>query len=290
MTSAIILLAAFSGFPATPDDAEVAAVLRERGAKVTESKGVATSVDVNDCPKWTEDDFKKLGQLAHLKNLSMGAGLTDATLPLLSGLTELETFQTNLAAVSDDGVQGFLPLKSLKTLKFFHPGKSFTGVGLSKLAALPQLSSLTVAGSLSFGDEGMAAVATLSHLREFRSWHAGTTLEGVKKLTALQGLKNLTLGQRLAYAPPTSVSDETIAVLLDIKSLETLQLEESRLKPEILFRLKELPNLKKLTLEGIELQEADVERLRAELGKVDVKWTAPNETYLKRIRALFGGK
>jgi hypothetical protein len=271
-------------------DAETAALLRDKGAKVVEAGGVVTSVDVNDCSKWAEEDFRKLGRLAHLKNLSMGAGLTDATLPLLAGLSELETFQTNQSTVSDDGVQGFLALKGLRTLKFFHPGKAFTGAGLSRLAELPRLSSLTVAGSLSFGDEGMAAVAKLTGLREFRSWHAGTTLEGAKKLTALTGLKNLTLGQRLAYAPPTSVSDETIAVLLEIKSLETVQLEEARLSAEALLQLRQLPGLKKLTLEGIELAEADVARLKGELSKVDIKWTAPNETYLKRIRAMFGTK
>jgi len=272
------------------DDAEIATHLRELGAKVSESKGVVVSVDANDCSKWVEDDFKKLGQLAHLRALSMGAGLSDSTLPLLSGLAELETFQTNLSTVSDEGVKGFTALKNLQVLKFFHPGKTFTGVGLAQLAGLPRLSSVTVAGSLSFGDDGMAAVAKLAHLREFRTWHAGSTLTGMKSLSALKELKSLTLGQRLAYAPPTSLSDETIPVLIEMKSLQTLQLEEARLKPEILLQLKQLPELKKLTLEGIDLAEADAERLRAELPKVEVKWTPPNETYQKRIRALFGSR
>ncbi len=272
------------------DEAEIAGHLRELGAKVTEVKGVVTSVDASDCSKWTEADFKQLGQLVHLRNLSMGAGLSDATLPLLAGLAELESFQTNLATVSDDGIKGFTALKNLRVLKFFHPGKSFTGVGLAQLSGLPRLSSLTVAGSLSFGDEGMAAVAKLPQLREFRTWHAGSTLEGMKKLSALKDLKSLTLGQRLAYAPPTSLSDETIGVLVEMKSLESLQLEEARLTPEVLLQLKQLPELKKLILEGIELTEPDVARLRAELPKVDLKWTPPNETYLKRIRALFGSR
>ena len=269
-------------------DADAAKALSALGAKVTEAKGVVVSVDVTDSSKWTEDEFRKLGGLAHLKTLSMGPGLTDATLPLLAGLAELETFQTNLAELSDDGVKGFLALKKLRTLKFFHPAKTFTGAGLSRLADLPELSSLTVAGSLAFGDEGMAAVAKLPHLKEFRTWHAGSTLEGMKKIAALKDLKSLTLGQRLAYAPPTSLSDETIPVLLEMKSLETLQLSEARLKPDVLLELKQLPGLKKLTLEGIDLPAADAERLKTGLPNVDVKWTAPNETYLKRIRALFG--
>src|SRR5579859_4111363 len=250
------LLAVFG----SADDQDVAALLRDKGGKVTESRGLVVSVDANDCSTWTADDFRKLGQLSHLKSLSMGAGLSDATLPLLSGLAELETFQTNLSTVSDEGVKGFAALKNLRVLKFFHPGKMFTGTGLAQLADLPRLSSLTVAGSLSFGDEGMAAVAKLTQLREFRTWHAGSTLEGMKALRALRDLKSLTLGQRLAYAPPTSLSDETIAVLAEMKSLQTLQLEEARLKPDGLLQLKLLPELKKLTLEGIDLADSDVER------------------------------
>ena len=47
------------------------------------------------------------------------------------------------------------------------------------------------------------------------------------------------------------------------------------------------PALKKLTLGGIDIPAADVERLRAELPGVKVEWTEPSETYRKRIRALW---
>jgi hypothetical protein len=49
-----------------------------------------------------------------------------------------------------------------------------------------------------------------------------------------------------------------------------------------------LPQLKRLTLDGIDMPESDVERLRTELPGVQIKWTAPNEGNLKRINALFG--
>ena len=270
------------------DDAEVVKQLREKGVKVVESKGVATSAEVGDCSKWTDDDFKLLARLSHLKNLSFGPGLGDAHLPLLAGLAELDTVQTNLALITDDGVKGFAGFKSLKILKFFHPCKGFTGTGLAALAEMASLERLTVAGSLAFADDGMAAVGKLTRLKEFRTWHAGQTLEGVKKLKELPNLKNLTLGQRLAYKPPTTVADDTLEVLAELKSLETLQIEEARLNVEALLKLKQLPDLKKLTLEGIDLAEADLDRLRGELPKVDVKWTKPSEVYQKRIDALFG--
>jgi hypothetical protein len=270
------------------DDAEILKQLREKGVKVTESKGVATSAEVADCSKWTDDDFKLLARLSHLRSLSFGPGLGDAHLPLLSGLAELESLQTNLALLTDEGMKGLVPFKALKIVKFFHPGKSFSGSGLAALAEMPSLERLTVAGSLAFNDDGMAAVGKLTRLKEFRTWHAGQTLEGVKKLKDLPNLKSLTLGQRLASKPPATVSDETLGVLAELKTLETLQLEEARLKVDALAKLKQLPDLRKLTLEGIDLPEADVEHLRGELPKVEIKWTKPSDVYQKRIDALFG--
>jgi hypothetical protein len=196
--------------------------------------------------------------------------------------------QTNESRVTDDGLKALLGLKKLKTLKFFHPGKSFTGAGLAHLVELPALERLTVAGSISFGDEGMAAAAKLVHLKEFRTWHAGQTLEGVKCLRSLKELQSLTLGQRLAYQPPTTLSDETLAVLAELTSLESLRLEEARLKRGSLALLKALPGMKTLVLEGIDIPEGDVELLRQDFPKVSIQWTKPNETYAKRIQALFG--
>ncbi len=282
----ILLLALF----AFADDAEIARSLKEKGAKIGETKGAITTLDAADCSAWTEADFRQLGQLTHLKSLSLGRGVTDTTLPLFCGLPELEVLQTNECQVTDDGIKALTGLTSLKNLKLFHPGKAFSGTGLAQLAEMPNLERLTVAGSLAFGDEGMAAVGRLTRLKELRTWHAGQTLEGVKKLKELKNLKNLTLGQRLAYTPPTTLSDETLPVLAELTSLETLQLEEARLKLEALGQLKALSNLKKLILAGIDLSEADVERLRAEMPKVEIQWTRPSEVYLKRIEKLFGPK
>jgi hypothetical protein len=289
MNPLLVLALLFCGASAVRDDeAEAARLLKEKGAKISETKGVVTALEIDDCSGWTEEEFRRVGQLSHLKTLTVGPGLGDAALPLLAGLGELESLQTNLSQITDDGVKGLAALKSLKVLKFFHPGKQFSGTGLAALSGMPALERLTVAGSLEFNDDGMAAVAKLTRLKEFRSWHAGQTLEGVKKLKALPHLQQLTLGQRLAYKPPTTLADETLAVLAEMKSLESLQLEEARLKKDALIRLKELPALKKLVLAGIDIAQADVESLRAELPKVEIQWTAPNEVYLKRIRALFG--
>ena len=74
-----------------------------------------------------------------------------------------------------------------------------------------------------------------------------------------------------------------------MKSLESLQLEEARLTFTALKQLKQLPGLKKLTLGGIDIPRDEVEHLKRELPQVKIEWTAPNEVYQKRIKALFGG-
>ena len=100
-----------------------------------------------------------------------------------------------------------------------------------------------------------------------------------------------------ALAPGLSMADqtelyrttwETLAVLAGMKSLESLQLSEARLSREALGQLKQLPELKKLILEGIDLTEAEADALRQDLPKVEIKWTKPSDVYLKRINALFG--
>ena len=270
------------------DDAEIVKHLRIKGAEITESKGVITAITFKDASKLTDADFERLTRLRHLKLLSVSNGLDDARLAQLANVTTLEYLQTNLAQISDDGVKPLANLQNLKNLKFFHPGKSFSGAGLAHLAAMPNLERLTIAGSLEFNDAGMAAVAKLTRLTEFRTWHAGATNEGVKMLKELKNLESLYLGQRLTYKLPACPTDETIAIVAEMTSLESLQLDEARLSLGALRQLKQLPVLKKLTLGGIEIAKEDVERLRQELPKTKIEWTQPNEVYQKRIRALFG--
>ena len=265
-----------------------AQALRDKGAKVVESGGAVVSIDAGDVSSWTEADFKSLAGFPKLRSLSFSKGLTDASLAHLSGLPALETLQTNLSGMTDDGTKALAGIRTLRALKLFHPAKAFTGSGLAHLAELPELRSLTVAGSYAFGDAGMEAVATLTRLQEFRTWHAGQTIEGVRRLKALKNLKSLTLGQVLAYTPPVTLSDETLAILAEMPSLESLQLEEARLSFDALRGLRALAGLKSLTLRGIDIPDADVDRLRRELPQVKLVATPPTDAYRKRIRALFG--
>ena len=53
-------------------------------------------------------------------------GLWSWLLEQLAALPNLDTLQTNIAQITDDGIQPLAKLTSLRNLKFFHPGKSFS--------------------------------------------------------------------------------------------------------------------------------------------------------------------
>ncbi|EDY21147.1 hypothetical protein CfE428DRAFT_1440 [Chthoniobacter flavus Ellin428] len=287
LTLSLTLGFAPNGFAGDP---AVVAALQAKGAQVTETAGEITGLAFKDNKGLTDADYRQIRGLDHLKMLGCGAGLDDAGLKALAGLPALEQLSTNGMTASDEGVRTLAACKALRSIAFFHPGKSFTGTGLAALAAIPNLERLTVAGSTEFGDDGLAAVAQIAHLKEFRTWHAGATVEGIRKLQALKELKSLTIGQRLANKPPVMVSDDTVAAVAGMPSLEMLSLQEARLTLPALGKLKQLPNLKRLTLDGIDIPEAQIAELRQELPKADIKWTAPNEAARKRIDGLFGAR
>jgi hypothetical protein len=272
------------------EESEATKQLQEKGVTIAETKGVGTTVTIADCAKLAETDFQVIGKLPHVKSISFGKGLTNASLALLTELTELESISSNGMQVTDDGLKPLGQMKKIKSVAFFHPGPNFTGTGLVNLADAPNLERLTVAGSDKFGDPGMAAVGKLTQLKEFRTWHSGVTIEGVRNLKTLKGLKSLNLGQRLSFKPPVSVSNETLATLAEMTSLESVQLSEARLSLPALSKLKDLPILKKLILDGIELPKADLELLKKELPKVEIKYIEPTEANTKRIHQLFGAE
>ena len=71
---------------------------------------------------------------------------------------------------------------------------------------------------------------------------------------------------------PLSLTEATLDVLVELKSLETLQLSQARYTADALARLKALPNLKRLELNQIDIPADDVAKLKAALPNVTVDW------------------
>lgn len=283
-TAAALLSALLLASSLHAGDSEIIAALKSKGAAPTETKGVVTALSFADCSILTAADYAQLSKLTAVKQLSFGKGFDDAGLKAIGAATGIENLSTNGMDISDDGASALAAWKGLKSIAFFHPGKRLTGTGL---ASLTQVERLTVAGSLVFADDGMAAVAKLTQLKNFRTWHSGVTAEGVKKIATLKNLTSVYLGQRLSYTPPVTLSDAALPIIAELPLLEDVTLGEARLTLGALGQLKKLTHLKRLTLDGIDITESDVAALKQQLPKTDVRWTPPSEQYKKRIEALF---
>lgn len=263
------------------DNQALVARLTDLGGQLTNSGGAPTKLYFKETSKLGEAEFRLIGQLATLKGLTLYGqckGLNDDTLPLLAGLADLEELSADSVQLTDAGLAKFTALRNLKSISLFHPSfgmKGFDGSGFATFKDLPKLERLTIAGT-PFNDRGMAAVAQIKQLQTFRTWHTYQTQVGNSELKKLPQLKSLWLGQRLRHYDGTSnaasLDDATFDVLVQLKGLETLQLDEARLSLAALKRLKELPSLKRLELTRIDIPAADVEALRAALPDVKIEW------------------
>jgi len=268
--------------------------LKALGAKVTETAGVVTQVQVK-CDTFTEASFRMLASLTTIKDLTIGGKtVTDETLALLTGLTSLERLSTDGIQLTDAGFKHFAAFPKLTSLAFFHPSfgsAKFTGTGLAQLKALPKLERLTFAGSTA-GDAAMEAIGQLTQLTEFRTWHTAQTQAGNAHLLKLTNLKALRIGQRLpkwGKDSPVSFDESTMTVIAQLTNLEALELTEARLSAKIIPQLQALPKLTKLKLETVDISPADVEAIKAALPncKVDHKPMTEAEkeaTLVKKLR------
>jgi hypothetical protein len=97
-------------------------------------------------------------------------------------------------------------------------------------------------------------------------------------MTSLRKLKLGRCGDRVDGKMRQALSDETLATLAQIKSLEDLELDEARLSLPAIQQLKALPNLKKLGLKNcLDVPPDDIGKLRKELPGVAIEWKPMTE-------------
>jgi hypothetical protein len=269
-------LLSFLLFAATSPGADLSS-LKKLGAKITETAGVVTQVSVK-CDAFSEFDFRVLGSFTTIKDLTIsGRTITNETMALLTGLTELERLSSDGIQLTDEGFKHFASFKNLKSLSLFHPAfrsEGFTGSGLAHLKALPSLERLTFAGSTA-GDIALEAIGQLTQLKEFRTWHTAQTQAGNAHLLKLP-LTAIRIGQRLpswGKDSPISFDESTLLTLAKLKTLESLELTEARLTAKIIPHLLALPKLTKLKIETVDISVGDVDAIKASLPncKVDFK-------------------
>lgn len=274
------------------DEAEALELLKPHEPKTTVKDGQVRELTIVKCEKLGDAEFRAIGKLVHLKNLTLYGGckgLDDTTLPHLADLQELERLGCDGARLTDAGLKHFAALKGLKALAFFHLSfrlEGFTGVGFAALKDCPKLERLTVAG-MSMNDDGFRAIAEIKQLQELHTWHTYQSEAANDAIATLPNLRSLRMGQRLPWGggKAVSLSDASLPKFAKIKTLETLAIGEAHFTVAGLAVLKDLPALKKLELYQTDLPETDVPLVREKLPNVTVDFKPLTEQQRKGLEA-----
>jgi hypothetical protein len=250
-----------------------------------EKDGRLTGITFAKSEMLTDDDYKRLGALENLKQLTFygTCKMTDAQAEQIGRLTAIEQMAINGTALSDAAFEQLARLKNLRRLTFWHLGwqkVEITGKGFAALAACPNLEAFGFAGSV-IGDEGLQALAAVKSLKELTAYHTRITDVGLEHLKALPNLTTVNVGPQFSMR----LGDAGLQTLASIPTLESITYGETILTYEgSLKNLKGLKALKKLTFDKSEIGEADLAKLKADLQNVAITHAPPDEKMLEQMR------
>ncbi len=193
--------------------------------------------------------------------------ITDAGLPELAALKNLEELELATDRLTGAGLRGLARLRSLQYL-FLHGQDSAEAV--AQLQAPPSLRILCV-NVKPFGDPGMEAISRLTQLENFSAhWAEDITDRGLAYLSRLPKLRKLDVGsarmtddgarvlgqiRTLDYLalPAIGLTDTGLAHVANLENLKYLWVAAftgSKLTDQTLARLAKLPRLEELTIGG----------------------------------------
>jgi hypothetical protein len=168
---------------------------------------------------------------------------------------------------TEAGAARFAEMKSLKHLITSHAGPP-TAKAATALANHPSLESFASDG---FGSNGIDQIASAKNLRQLTLQHGLASDANVALLSRHPALEKVWLWPHGPYA---ILTDAAISSLATLPKLKDLTLDYSRFTYDGgLNHLKQIGTLEKLSLGNAIVSEADLERLKAELPNVAIKYT-----------------
>ena len=255
------------------------AALGNEALRVAAHLATLRSLSVAECGV-TDDGLRPLEGMTNLATLRLsGNQLTDAGMKSLAGLTNLQSLDVSGSGwvrsamrITDEGIRHLSGLTELREL-------SVSGLGISgSNISFPHLQSLGLSGDLAT-DAALDSIVQCRELRRLSLMFTRVSDEGLKKVAALKELRQLDLNSRLItdagiacltalphlehlFLRATRVSDESLRQLSQIKTLTRLDLHGSGeagvsigqlFTIEGLQQLRSLPNLRELSIFGLEL-------------------------------------
>jgi Leucine-rich repeat (LRR) protein len=169
-----------------------------------------------------------------------GTKITDSALLQLSALTSLEALNIGSVQVTDAGIEALASLVHLKELTL--GGNKLTDAGLQPLRQMPGLTFLDLGGvqrtdsgpwSVSFGQSGLEAIATLRSLRRLRLSDTGINARGIEVLKRLP-LESLDLHDC------NELKDDAIPILARIRTLHFLDLSGTKVSATEVTKLRRM--------------------------------------------------
>lgn len=194
-----------------------------------------------------------------------GKGIDNAALARIAKLPLVGLVLQHPSA-TDEGAAAFSELKELKSLTLIHASK-LTGKGAAALANHPSLE--TAAGDEGFFAQGTAHLNTCKKLKNLRLYHGFITDDTVLPLAGNPTIESINLWPLLR----AGISDAALPALASMTGLKDITIGHTVLTYGGLKKLKDLPNLTRLTLTEVALSDDDLARLKADMPKVRIAHT-----------------
>lgn len=156
----------------------------------------------------------------------------------------------------------------------------YSGAGLTAFAG-KSLASVNFGGSL-FDDAGVTAAAKTPNLKTLIIYHTRVTNAGLQSLQADNHIEYLRLGPQFSLR----IDDAALKPLATMQALKHLEINETRLTWDgglhELVKLKD--QLQKLTFQQAWIEADDLNKLRAALPDVEIKFTPAPEKAMEQMR------
>ncbi len=218
-----------------------------------------------------------------------GTLIADEALALLKPFTGLEVLRLGRTAISRLGICS--RLTGLKELDL--SGTPVTDAGLAGLSQLADLERLGLAETL-VTSQGLVHLSNLKNLKGLDLRKTAVDDEGLAQLAGLLHLETLAVGEGSLVGSAaldavfSPITDEGLRHLTALRRLQTLRLNQSRITGRGFSELKDLVDLRELSLRECQIDEAGLKAIAGLKGLevLDVSANEITDEGLKTLLAL----
>jgi Leucine-rich repeat (LRR) protein len=298
-STAVLVAASFAAASDPKADASFVNELTRLGGRITSIENSDTlAVDLSES-KISDAELAQLTRLGNVRLLKLPPSISDVGLVHVAGLTDLRELYLHDTRITDAGLA---PLKRQMHLEQLHlNGTDISDAGLEHLAELTSLNVLNLT-STKVTDDGLVALKKLTQLEKLYIRATNATLAGVVHLyvdlqqrTLVDALDALDAVTRNDRGEPitidvggTEFSDEQLAHLKDVPTLEELHLSNTPITDAGMAHVAGLRGLKQLYLAKCDVGDEGLAHVRelVNLEALNVFGTKTTDAGIEHLMGL----